>query len=29
MEHVGFGYERDIEHAGLPHALYRRRRLDG
>jgi RimJ/RimL family protein N-acetyltransferase len=29
MEHVGFGYECDIEHAGLPHALYRRRRLDG
>jgi RimJ/RimL family protein N-acetyltransferase len=29
MEHVGFAYERDIEHAGLPHALYRRRRVDG
>jgi RimJ/RimL family protein N-acetyltransferase len=29
MEHVGFGYERDIEHAGLPHALYRRRCPDG
>jgi RimJ/RimL family protein N-acetyltransferase len=29
MEHVGFAYERDIEHAGLPHALYRRSRVDG
>jgi RimJ/RimL family protein N-acetyltransferase len=26
MEKVGFRYERDIEHAGLPHVLYRLRR---
>lgn len=25
MEKLGMGYERDIEHAGLPHALYRLR----
>jgi RimJ/RimL family protein N-acetyltransferase len=24
MEKLGFEYERDIEHAGLPHVLYRR-----
>ncbi len=24
MEKVGFSYERDIQHAGLPHVLYRR-----
>jgi [ribosomal protein S5]-alanine N-acetyltransferase len=23
MEHLGFAYERDVEHAGLPHVLYR------
>jgi RimJ/RimL family protein N-acetyltransferase len=23
MDHLGFAYERDIEHAGLPHVLYR------
>jgi [ribosomal protein S5]-alanine N-acetyltransferase len=26
MEKSGFAFERDIEHAGLPHVLYRRRR---
>jgi RimJ/RimL family protein N-acetyltransferase len=26
MEKAGFRYERDVEHAGLPHALYRLRR---
>jgi [ribosomal protein S5]-alanine N-acetyltransferase len=26
MEKAGFGYEREIVHAGLPHVLYRRRR---
>jgi RimJ/RimL family protein N-acetyltransferase len=25
MEKAGFSYERDIEHVGLPHVLYRRR----
>ena len=29
MEKTGFGYERDFIHAGLPHVLYRRRRLAG
>lgn len=24
MERLGFAYERDVEHAGLPHVLYRR-----
>jgi ribosomal-protein-alanine N-acetyltransferase len=28
MERVGFCYERDFEHAGLPHVLYRLRRED-
>jgi RimJ/RimL family protein N-acetyltransferase len=23
MEKLGFSYERDIEHAGMPHVLYR------
>jgi RimJ/RimL family protein N-acetyltransferase len=23
MEHLGMAYERDVEHAGLPHVLYR------
>ena len=23
MERLGFSYERDVEHAGLPHVLYR------
>lgn len=27
MEKSGFEYERDIVHAGLPHVLYRRRRI--
>jgi RimJ/RimL family protein N-acetyltransferase len=27
MEKLGFAYERDILHAGLPHVLYRRRRV--
>jgi RimJ/RimL family protein N-acetyltransferase len=27
MEKAGFEYERDIVHAGLPHVLYRRRRI--
>ncbi len=27
MEKAGFTYERNIVHAGLPHVLYRRRRL--
>jgi [ribosomal protein S5]-alanine N-acetyltransferase len=26
MEKLGFAYERDVEHAGLPHVLYRLRR---
>lgn len=26
MEKAGFAYERDTEHAGLPHVLYRSRR---
>jgi RimJ/RimL family protein N-acetyltransferase len=26
MEHLGMTFERDVEHAGLPHVLYRRRR---
>jgi RimJ/RimL family protein N-acetyltransferase len=26
MEKVGLAYEREIEHSGLPHVLYRRRR---
>jgi [ribosomal protein S5]-alanine N-acetyltransferase len=26
MEHLGMAYERDLEHAGLPHVLYRLRR---
>jgi [ribosomal protein S5]-alanine N-acetyltransferase len=26
MQKAGFGYEREIVHAGLPHVLYRRRR---
>jgi hypothetical protein len=26
MEKTGFRYEADIEQAGLPHVLYRRRR---
>jgi RimJ/RimL family protein N-acetyltransferase len=25
MERLGFAYEQDVEHAGLPHVLYRRR----
>jgi RimJ/RimL family protein N-acetyltransferase len=29
MEKTGFGYERDIVHAGLPHVLYRCRREAG
>jgi RimJ/RimL family protein N-acetyltransferase len=29
MEKCGFVYERDIEHADLPHVLYRRRRPAG
>jgi RimJ/RimL family protein N-acetyltransferase len=28
MEKAGFRYERDVEHAGLPHVLYRLRRAD-
>jgi RimJ/RimL family protein N-acetyltransferase len=24
MEKLGFGYERDVQHAGLPHVVYRR-----
>ena len=28
MEKAGFRYEQDVEHAGLPHALYRLRRED-
>jgi RimJ/RimL family protein N-acetyltransferase len=28
MEKAGFRYERDVEHAGLPHVLYRLRRND-
>jgi RimJ/RimL family protein N-acetyltransferase len=28
MEKVGFRYERDGEHAGLPHVFYRLRRQD-
>jgi RimJ/RimL family protein N-acetyltransferase len=27
MDKAGFAYERDIVHAGLPHVLYRRRRM--
>jgi ribosomal-protein-alanine N-acetyltransferase len=26
MEKAGFTYEREMQHVGLPHALYRRRR---
>jgi RimJ/RimL family protein N-acetyltransferase len=29
MEKAGFAFERDIEHAGLPHVLYRRQAPDG
>jgi [ribosomal protein S5]-alanine N-acetyltransferase len=29
MEKAGFHYDRDIEHLGLPHVLYRRSRLAG
>ena len=29
MESLGFVYDQDVEHAGLPHALYRRRASDG
>jgi ribosomal-protein-alanine N-acetyltransferase len=29
MEKAGFAYERDVEHVGLPHVLYRLRRSRG
>ncbi len=29
MEKIGFRFERDIVHAGLPHVLYRRRQANG
>jgi hypothetical protein len=29
MEEAGFRYERDFEHAGLPHVLYLLRRFSG